>query len=101
MMTSTETDRLTVNQLARREGIHAATAWRWMQHGIRGIRLRSIRVGGRRYILESDWLAFSAQLNADLADAPAAPTQAAVTARAERAGRELSALLGLGRRAAK
>ena len=66
-----EPDRMTVNQLARREGVHAATCWRWMQHGIRsGIKLRSIRVGGRRYITEADWLAFSAALNADLADSP-------------------------------
>ena len=66
-----ETDRMTVNALARREGVHSATCWRWMQHGIRsGIKLRSIRVGGRRYITEADWLAFSAALNADLADSP-------------------------------
>lgn len=100
----TVTDRLTVNQLARREGIHAATCWRWMQHGLRGgIRLRSIRVGGRRYILESDWLEFSAALNADLIEAPAdsSPTHSAATARAERAGRELSKLLGPGRRNSK
>ena len=91
-----ESDRLTINEFARREKVHAATAWRWMQHGVRGIRLRSIRVGGRRFILESDWLAFSAALNADLADAPADPIPASVTARAERAGRELDTVLGDG-----
>ncbi len=92
--TLSESVRHTINQLARREGIHAATCWRWMLHGVRGVKLRSIRVGGRRFILESDWLAFSAALNADLADAPADPTPAAVTARAERAGRELDTVLG-------
>lgn len=92
--TLTETDRHTISQLARREGIHAATCWRWLLHGVRGTKLRSIRVGGRRFILESDWRAFSAALNADLADAPADPTPAAVTARAERAGRELDTVLG-------
>lgn len=101
MTNAKPTDRMTVNQLARREEVHCATPWRWMQHGVRGIRLRSIRVGGRRYILESDWQEFSAALNADLVDAPAEPTPAAATARAERAGRELSALLGPGRRNAK
>lgn len=92
--TLTEIDRLSVNQLARREGVHVATIWRWMLSGVRGIKLRATRLGGRRFILESDWLAFSAALNADLADAPADPTPAAVTARAERAGRELDTVLG-------
>lgn len=75
MMTATltETDRLTVNELARREGIHAATCWRWLLHGVRGIRLRSIRVGGRRYVAEADWQAFSAALNVGLTDAPQTP----------------------------
>ena len=92
--TLNETDRLSVNQLARREGVHVATIWRWMLSGVRGIKLRATRLGGRRFILESDWLAFSAALNADLADVPADPTPAAVTARAERAGRELDTVLG-------
>lgn len=89
-----ETDRLSVNQLARREHLHVSTVWRWMVSGVRGVKLHATRVGGRRFILESDWLAFSAALNADLADAPADPTPAAVTARAERAGRELDTVLG-------
>lgn len=87
-------DRQTVNQLARREGVHVATIWRWMLSGVRGVKLHATRLGGRRFILESDWLAFSAALNVDLADAPADPTPATVTARAERAGRELDTMLG-------
>ena len=71
--TLTETDRLTVNQLARREGVHAATCWRWMLSGVRGVRLHAIRVGGRRFITENDWQTFSAALNADLSDAPQTP----------------------------
>ena len=92
--TLSEPVRHTINQLARREGIHSATCWRWMLHGVRGVKLRSIRVGGRRLILETDWLAFSAALNADLADAPADSTPTAATARAEKAGRELDEVLG-------
>ena len=92
--TLSPTDRHSVNQLARREGVHVATIWRWMLSGVRGVKLRATRLGGRRFILESDWLAFSAALNADLADAPADPTSAAVTARAERAGKELDTVLG-------
>lgn len=94
MTTLNEADRYTVNALARREHLHVSTIWRWLLHGVRGTRLRSVRVGGRRFVLESDWLAFSAALNSDLADAPSDPTPADVTARAERAGRELDAVLG-------
>ena len=100
-LTDTLLDRMTVSKLACRENVHVATCWRWMQHGVRGVRLRSVRVGGRRFVLESDWLAFSAAINADLADTPQTPTPAAVTARAERAGRELAAVLGPRHRAAK
>ena len=66
----TETVRHTVSQLAIREGVHAATIWRWILTGVRGLKLRAVRVGGRRFVNEFDWLAFSAALNADLADAP-------------------------------
>lgn len=69
----TMNDRMTVNQLARREDVHSATCWRWMQHGVRGIRLHAIRVGGRRYVTEADWQAFAAALNVDLTDAPQTP----------------------------
>lgn len=84
-------DRLTVNQLARREGVHSATIWRWILAGVRGVKLRSIRVGGRRFVLKSDWDDFSASLNADLGIAlPAKATSTAAT----RAGHELDGLLG-------
>ena len=86
--------RHTINQLARREQLHVSTIWRWLLHGVRGVKLRSIRVGGRRFILESDWRAFDTALNVDLTDAPVDPTPTAVTARAERAGRELDSVLG-------
>lgn len=86
-----ESVRHTINQLARREHLHASTIWRWLLHGVRGTKLRSIRVGGRRFILESDWRAFDTALNADLKDATADP---APTAPAERAGRELDVVLG-------
>lgn len=85
--------RMSVTQLARREGVHSATAWRWMQSGVRGVKLCSVRVGGRRYILENDWQAFCQALNADLTtSSTTAPPSS--TKKAERAGRELDALLG-------
>ncbi len=91
--TAPGSDRTSVVKLARREGFSPASIWRWMLHGVRGHRLRSLRIGGRRFILEQDWADFCAALNADL---DIAPEQAALTAatRAERSGHELDGLLG-------
>ena len=71
-LTAPDSGRLSVNELARREGVHSATCWRWMLAGVRGIKLRAVRVGGRRFITEADWRAFATALNADLIDTPAA-----------------------------
>lgn len=90
-------DRISFSQLARREGVHVGSIWRWTLHGVRGIRLRSVRVGGRRWVFESDWKEFSAALNSDLVDTPATLTPTAATDRAERAGADLDKLLGGGR----
>ena len=38
--------RLSINELARREGVHPATPWRWILTGIRGHKLRAVRVVG-------------------------------------------------------
>lgn len=42
---------------------HAATCWRWAQVGVRGVRLRTTVVGGRRYTSQSDVDEFLAALN--------------------------------------
>lgn len=89
-------DRLTISQLAHRECVHAASIWRWILHGVRQTKLRSIRVGGRRFVTESDWQAFSAALNVDLVGTPIDPTSATMESRAECAGAELDKLLGDG-----
>jgi hypothetical protein len=47
-------DRYAVNDVARRVGVHTATVWRWILTGVRGQRLRSYTVGGRRYVLRRD-----------------------------------------------
>ena len=40
--------KITLAQLARREGVNPATVWRWATRGCRGIVLQSIVRGGRR-----------------------------------------------------
>lgn len=60
-----DNDRLTVNQVAKRLPVHVATVWRWVIRGVRGKRLNSHLVGGRRYIFGRDLLAFLAPASVD------------------------------------
>ncbi len=53
-----------VAQLAQ---VHVATVWRWILRGVRGRKLPSIIIGGRRYILESDLRDFSWPVLKDIA----------------------------------
>jgi hypothetical protein len=51
---------------------HAATAWRWATHGVRGIKLRSIR-SGNRVLTTQEWLdEFHRQCNQTNAERAAA-----------------------------
>ena len=47
-------ERLTLNQVAKQLDVHIGTVHRWTLRGVRGKRLRSFLVGGRRYISRSD-----------------------------------------------
>ena len=67
----------------------STSVWRWINHGVHGVRLRAVRIGGRRWIYESDWQAFCAALNSDESE-PLATS----TARADRVGTELDRRLG-------
>lgn len=42
--------RLSMREAARHVGVHLATLWRWWLHGVRGRRLDTFLVGGRRYV---------------------------------------------------
>lgn len=48
---------------ARKLHVHVATVCRWTLHGVRGQRLRTVRIGGRRFVLTRDLDAFLAALN--------------------------------------
>jgi hypothetical protein len=63
---------------------HTATRWRWALHGVKGIRLESIRCGAVRYTSAEAVARFLAALNAP-GDVPE-PRNAA----AEAAGRRLA-----------
>ena len=47
-------ERLSLNEVAKHLKVHVATVHRWILQGVRGKRLNSFLVGGRRYIAVSD-----------------------------------------------
>lgn len=50
--------RVTVTQLAKREGVNHSTVWRWINQGVRGVKLSTITVGGRDFVPDSLWEKF-------------------------------------------
>jgi excisionase family DNA binding protein len=44
-------ERFSVTETAHRLNVHVSTVWRWIHRGIRGRRLETVRVGGRRFVL--------------------------------------------------
>jgi len=43
---------------------HVSTLWRWTNHGVRGIRLQTVLVGGKRYTSRESLQAFVEQTTA-------------------------------------
>jgi len=56
---------LSLSAAARRVGAHRNSIARWIVRGVRGVRLQSVRRGGRRFVTEA-WLeAFFVALDPD------------------------------------
>jgi hypothetical protein len=58
MNSSPSEARYSVSEAARMLRVHVATVWRWILHGVRGKKLLSVIIGGRRYVLDRDLQAF-------------------------------------------
>jgi len=41
--------RIALNALAKREGVHLSTCWRWCLRGVKGHKLESFNVGGKKF----------------------------------------------------
>jgi hypothetical protein len=50
-------------------GLHVSTLWRWMQRGIRGVRLETCMIGGTRYTSREALERFVARTTAAADDA--------------------------------
>ncbi len=57
---------LTPTQVSKQLGVHVGTVHRWLYSGVRGRKLKSVLIGGRRRIIKSDLDAF---LSADVPSA--------------------------------
>lgn len=84
-----DADRLSLTEAAQRLKRNVATLWRWSSRGVRGRKLPTITIGGRRYVLVSDLEEF---LSAGREVGETQPVEPTLTARAVAAGEELTRL---------
>lgn len=66
-------ERLSLSAAARDLDVHVATVHRWVHAGVRGIRLQTSLLGGRRYTSRQALERFISNLNGGKADQPARP----------------------------
>ncbi|MBA3312627.1 MAG: helix-turn-helix domain-containing protein [Planctomycetota bacterium] len=71
-----DAERLSLSKAARTLGVHVSTLHRWRLNGVRGHRLRVVRIGGRSYVLRDELERFVAALS----DPPTPPTPKAADA---------------------
>lgn len=60
---SLDAKRLSVIEVARRLDIHVSSVWRWINTGVRGVKLPTIRIGERRFVRETDLITFLNESN--------------------------------------
>ncbi len=94
-------ERITLTQLARQEGVDPSSSWRWSTKGVRGIRLPTAMAASKRVTTRAIYLQWCEQLTAiangrPASDVVASQQQQVEEARAVRAEHEL-AKLGLGK----
>lgn len=51
-----------------------STCWRWATHGVRGVKLATVIIGGRRFVTMAALEEFLSRLNADTGAAEESPT---------------------------
>lgn len=83
-----QSEKYSATKVSKITDTHVSTVWRWILHGVDGRKLRSVKIGGRRYVLAEDLEAFLADgTDTDETDAsrPSREAQQAAT-ELERAG---------------
>jgi len=59
-MSILDSERYTLKQVAHMLNVHIASIWRWVLHGVRGRKLPTVLIGGRRYVLKESLESFLA-----------------------------------------
>ena len=67
-------DRFTLREVAQKLDVHPATVWRWTLSGVKGRRLKTIRIGGRRFVLRNDLEYFLKQCDSEVDLVPSGPS---------------------------
>ncbi len=78
--------------------IHISAVYRWIQRGVRGVRLESVRIGGTTYTSEEAMQRYAEQLNAPGSTNPGPQkfvTSATRQKQIDRAARQVDAILGI------
>lgn len=88
-------EKMTLLEVAAMADIHLSTVGRWVTYGVRGRKLRSVMVGGRRYVLPSDLDLFLEQGTEEKLPPAASYPEARTTESCDAAGRELASRFGL------
>jgi excisionase family DNA binding protein len=96
MLTNLQDGSLTPTDIAKLLGVHVGTVHRWLYSGVRGRKLKSVLVGGRRRISKSDLDAF---LSADVPSAENVDATRMLKARETLAGFGVRAPKNRGRQA--
>ena len=60
MLPNSFDERFSLNEVSKNLRVHIATVWRWTLSGVKGRKLRTVLVGGRRFVLQSDLAKFLA-----------------------------------------
>jgi hypothetical protein len=55
--------RITLTEIASKEGVSLSTVWRWCLKGVRHAKLESVVIGGRRFSTTEAWQRFVAATN--------------------------------------
>ena len=93
-------DAIPINEVPRRlprrggKKVHISTVWRWVNRGVRGVKLESLTIGGRRYVRPEALEVFLEALNRPQTAAPQPQQPTQRRREAERAAREVARILG-------
>lgn len=82
-------ERITLTKAASLLGVHVSTVHRWRSPGVRGHKLRCVRLGGKTFVTPAELERFIAALSDP---APATEAAADLAGRAAFAGEQLAAL---------